>query len=155
MAATERIVPGNAEPDLRRGRLDNLLGYALRRAQLRAFQDFAETMAAYQLSPGQLGLLLLIEANPGLNQSTLAKAMGLDRSTIVAVIDQLEERGLVRRTVSPDDRRSYALLLTDSGIAFLDEIAPELEAHEGRIAADLSAAERQDLIGLLKRINGA
>jgi len=141
-------------PALDRRRLTGLLGYSLRRAQLRAFQDFAETMAPFGLSPGQLGVLLLVQANPGLNQSTLAKAMGLDRSTIVAVIDRLEGRDFLRRASSPRDRRSHALGLTDAGAVFLEDVQPHLRRHEERLAAGLSAAERKTLTGLLNRING-
>ena len=139
---------------LDRAPLTGLLGYGLRRAQLRAFQDFAETMAPFDLSPGQLGVLLLVDANPGLNQSALAKAMGLDRSTIVAVIDRLEGRGLLRRAPSPDDRRSHALGLTDAGGDFLEQVGPHLRRHEETLAAGLSASERRTLTGLLNRING-
>jgi DNA-binding MarR family transcriptional regulator len=131
-----------------------LLGYNLRRAQQRAVQEFAVTMAPFDLSPGQLGALMLVETNPGLNQSTLAKAMGLDRSTIVAVIDRLEERGFLRRAPSPDDRRSHALGLTDAGTLFLEEVEPHLHRHEETLAAGLSASERRTLTSLLNRING-
>ncbi len=136
------------------GMLGDLLGYGLRRAQLRVFQDFAETMAPFDISPGQLGVLLLVEANRGLNQSSLAKAMGLNRSTIVAVLDHLENRNLVRRAPCPDDRRSYALLLTDNGSSSIADLRPHLEQHEARLSKGLTPDERKTLIGLLKRING-
>ena len=155
MAKGEDTKGGDAgAPALDRAALTGLLGYSLRRAQLRAFQDFAETMAPFDLSPGQLGVLLLVRGNPGLNQSALAKAMGLDRSTIVAVIDRLEGRGLMRRARSPDDRRSHALGLTDGGTTFLQQVEPHLRRHEDRLAAGLSAPERKTLTGLLNRING-
>ena len=141
-------------PRLDSATLNGLLGYNLRRAQQRAFQEFAEIMAPFDLSPGQLGAMILVGANPGLNQSALARAMGLDRSTIVAVIDRLEGRGLMRRAPTPGDRRSHALGLTAAGGAFLEQVDPHLRRHEARLAADLSAAERTTLTGLLNRING-
>ncbi len=140
--------------ELKYGLLGGLLGYSLRRAQLRAFQDFAATMAPFDISPGQLGVLLLIDANPGMNQSALARAMGLDRSTIVAVIDRLEGRGLISRRPVPEDRRSYALVLTDTGRLFIQDIEPHLKDHEDRLAAGLSTTERRTLNDLLRRING-
>ncbi|MCP4330691.1 MAG: MarR family transcriptional regulator [Alphaproteobacteria bacterium] len=140
--------------ELRYAPLGELLGYGLRRAQLRAFQDFAETMAPFDISPGQLGGLLLVDTNSGLNQSALARAMGLDRSTIVAVIDNLETRGLIRRRPAPGDRRAHALFLTDAGRRFLRRIEPHLRAHEDRLSAGLSTDERRTLTDLLKRING-
>ncbi len=55
--------------------LPQLLGYQLRRAQLRMFTDFASAMAEVQITPGQFGVLVLIEANPGSSQSALARAI--------------------------------------------------------------------------------
>ena len=136
------------------GMLADLIGYRLRQAQLRAFQDFSEEMAPFELRPGQMGLLLLIEANPGSNQTALARGLGLDRSTLVAVIDGLEDRGLIAREACPDDRRSHALVLTAEGRKFLDRVKPALERHEERLTAPLNERERATLRDLLGRIAG-
>jgi DNA-binding MarR family transcriptional regulator len=137
-------------PILRLGTLETLLGYNLRRAQLVVFQNFALTMQEFALSPGQLGVLFLVEANPGLNQTALGRALGIERSSVVAVLDRLERRDLLRRT--KPDRRSHALYLTDAGHKMLRDIRPKLEAHERVIAAGLSAEERATLIQLLRRV---
>ncbi|MDJ0949757.1 MAG: MarR family transcriptional regulator [Alphaproteobacteria bacterium] len=142
------------EKDVDLGLLPGLLGYQLRRAQLRVFQSFAEAMGAFEISPGQLGVLVIISENPGLNQTRLARALGIDRSTMVAVLDGLEQRDLLARTPSPTDRRSHALLLTKAGERLLQDVRPVLEAHEDRIAASLSKDERAMLLSLLRRING-
>lgn len=137
------------------GRLSGLLGYALRRAQMRVFQDFAASMAALGLTPGQLGALLLIEANPGLSQSQLGAALGIDRSSVVPLLDKLQALDLVRRTARATDRRTHALELGDAGAALIRRILPVLDAHERRIAAGLSASERQMLMALLERVAAA
>lgn len=80
--------------------LPSLLGYRLRRAQITVFNDFVKTMSEVQITPGQFGVALLIHSNPGLTQSALARAVGIERSTMVAVIDALESRGLVERRKS-------------------------------------------------------
>jgi DNA-binding MarR family transcriptional regulator len=152
-ATAVREEPAAARPPLRLGRLETLLGYQLRRAQLAAFQDFAEAMRGFAVSPGQLGVLCLVEANPGLNQTALGRALGIERSSVVAVLDRLETRDLLRRT--KPDRRSHALYLTDAGRQLLAELRPALEAHERRIASTLSAEERALLIGLLRRVGEA
>ena len=77
--------------------LPGLIGYNLRRAQTAVFQDFSESLKACDITPGQFGVLILIQANSGLNQTRLGNALGIDRSTVVAVIDRLEGRGLVLR----------------------------------------------------------
>ena len=146
---TENAVADNAV-DL--GHLSALLGYHLRRAEVFAFQNFAAHLGADGVSPGQLGVLLLVEANPGSNQTRIGKALGIDRSTLVSIIDMLEKRGLIRREPSPTDRRSHALVLSAEGAAFLRAIRPRLDAHEAEIARNLSAAERAQLRDLLQRL---
>lgn len=134
------------------GILTGLLGYRLRRAQALVFSHFLETVGKAGISPGQFGVLVLIKENEGLSQSALAKGFGIERSTMVAVIDGLEKRGWVKRVASKRDRRSYALSLTAAGRDFLERVTPEVEAHEREIAAALSEQERDQLLGLLARI---
>jgi DNA-binding MarR family transcriptional regulator len=137
---------------LQLGRLERLLGYALRRAQFGVFQDFAAEMKEFGLTPGQLGALLLIEANKGLSQSELGLALGIDRSSVVPLIDRLQKRGWVRRAQRATDRRAHALELAPGGLALLTRLQPRQDAHEERIAADLSPTERQRLFELLARV---
>jgi DNA-binding MarR family transcriptional regulator len=136
------------------GILPSLVGYHLRRAHVAVFQDFAREMVGLDITPGQVGVLQVIAANPGLSQTALGRAIGIDRSTVVAVIDRLETRSLVVRAASPTDRRSYALRLSPEGERTLAEIERRVRAHEKRIARALSAAEREQLIQLLKKIQG-
>jgi DNA-binding MarR family transcriptional regulator len=135
-----------------RGMLTSLIGYHLRRAQIAVFQHFAATMGAAEITPGQFGVLTVIDTNPGLSQTQLGNALGIDRSTVVAVIDRLESRGLVVRAVSPSDRRSHALRLSDEGTRLLRRLEELVRSHEGHIARALSAEDKQLLIELLDRI---
>jgi DNA-binding MarR family transcriptional regulator len=134
------------------GLLTTLLGYNLRRAQVAVFQNFAAEVGASELTPGQFGVLVVIDANPGLSQTQLGNALGIDRSTVVAVIDRLESRGLVARQPAPSDRRSHALYLSDSGKTTLRRLTERVRAHERAIARDLSAEEQGRLIELLRRV---
>jgi DNA-binding MarR family transcriptional regulator len=134
------------------GLLPELIGYHLRRAQVHLFADFARTMAEAQMTPGQFGVISLIGANPGLTQSALSRAVGIERSTMVAVIDTLQGRGLVERRPSPVDRRSYALVLTPDGTVLLDRLTPLVRAHERNVARRLSAADKDKLIELLTKL---
>jgi DNA-binding MarR family transcriptional regulator len=134
------------------GLLTGLIGYQVRRAQVAVFQHFAASFAALELTPGQLGALVLIQANSGLSQSTLGAALGVDRSTVVPLIDRLEARGLVVRAQSPKDRRSHALQLSPAGTKLLAQAEARVREHEATIAGRLSAAERGTLLELLSRI---
>jgi DNA-binding MarR family transcriptional regulator len=135
---------------LNAGVLPGLLGYRLRLAQQTVFRDFAASVA--ELSPGRVGILLLVDANPGVTQSRLAQAVNLDRSTMVGVVDVLEERGLIERRRG-EDRRTNGLWLTRNGRALVARLKRRIEAHERRVAQRLSPAEREQLIGLLEKLS--
>ena len=134
------------------GMLPDLLGYHLRRAQSAVFQDFAASIDGANVTPGQFGVLALIEANSGLSQTQLAEILGIDRSTLVAVIDKLERQGLVERAARPNDRRSHALKLSRQGQSRFEALARLVKKHEACMARRLSSRERETLIELLERI---
>ena len=131
--------------------LPDLLGYRLRLAQQAVFRDFAASIP--EVSPGRAGMLLLIDANPGVTQGRLARAVRLERSTMVGVVDALEARGLIERRRG-EDRRTNGLWLTRAGRARLGRIKRRIEVHEDRVAARLSAAERKALLALLEKLAG-
>jgi DNA-binding MarR family transcriptional regulator len=136
---------------LKPGLLPSLLGYRLRLAQQAVFRDFASSVA--ELSPGRVGILLLLEANPGVTQGRLAQAVSLDRSTMVGVVDMLEGRGLIERRRGAD-RRTNGLWLTPEGRAMVARLKRRIQAHERRVAARLSAQERAQLLALLAKLSG-
>src|SRR5678809_362245 len=139
---SEPLADKRPKPDeLRPGVLPQLIGYRLRLAQQAVFRDFAASVG--EVSPGHAGILLLIEANPGVAQGRLASAVHLDRSTMVGVVDALEARGLIERRRG-SDRRSNGLWLTPVGRAFVAKLRRRIEAHERRLSAQLSAAERAE-----------
>lgn len=132
--------------------LPGLIGYQLRLTQLAIFNDFGKSLSDQAISPGRFGVLALIGANPGLTQSRLALATQLDRSTMVAVIDQLEARNLVERRAAPNDRRSNALWLTEAGKKLLRTMKQRVKAHETHIAAALGEEDAARLIEMLSKI---
>lgn len=136
------------------GVLDELVGFHLRRAQSVVFEKFMKLAKDERVTPGQFGVLTLIESNPGLNQSGLAGALGIERSTMVAVINALEDRGLVRRKESTADRRSYVLSLTKQGKDLLKVANGKVRQNEDMISAVLDDTERDTLVKLLKKISG-
>jgi DNA-binding MarR family transcriptional regulator len=135
------------------GRLVGVLGYNLRRAQLRAFETFEQVLGP-GVHPGQLAVLCLIEANPGIKQTTLAAALSVDRSTMVRLIDHCEAADLVRRSPSKVDRRAAPPLLTPIGRRYMEHIWPKIEENEARLAEPLTAAEVRTLLRLLQKLTG-
>jgi DNA-binding MarR family transcriptional regulator len=149
-AATKARTVNAAELDF--DLLPELIGYQLRLTQLAIFNDFGQSLSDQAISPGRFGVLALIGANPGLTQSRLALATQLDRSTMVAVIDQLESRNLVERRAAPNDRRSNALWLTEAGKKLLRVMKQRVKAHETHITAALGEEDAARLIEMLSRI---
>ncbi|MBK20151.1 MAG: MarR family transcriptional regulator [Rhodospirillaceae bacterium] len=133
-------------------KLPDLIGYNLRCAQVAVFQHFSKTIGEAEISPPQYGALVLISANPGISQSAIASALRFDRSTLVQIIDRLEDRGLVVREVSATDRRSHALKLTEAGQTLLNDLNERVHQHEQHMTRNLSVDERQTLMSLLARV---
>lgn len=138
--------------DIDFGHLPDLIGYQLRLAQIAIFKDFAATLGELDITPGLFGVLTIVEANPGLKQTELAKAAHLDRSTVVSVIDNLERRALVERRAAASDRRSNSLHLTADGKILLKKIKRMVAEHEQRIKSNLSDTEQATLIRLMRKI---
>ncbi|TYL94381.1 MarR family transcriptional regulator [Bradyrhizobium rifense] len=138
---------------LQLGELSEQLGYVLKRAQLKVFENFLRCMASLQLTPAQFSVLLLVEKNPGRNQTEIASTLGILRPNFVALLDNLESRDLCARIRSTNDRRSHILVLTDKGKAVLTR-AKKLVAtkHESRLNELLGQANREALLEMLSKI---
>ena len=138
---------------LQLGELSDLLGYSLKRAQLKIFEDFLRCVAPLQLTPAQFSVLLLLEKNPGRNQTEIANTLGILGPNFVAMLDGLESRDLCTRMRSTDDRRSHILVLTDNGRAVLARAKKLVAAkHEARLNALLGPANRAALLAMLATI---
>ncbi len=147
-------VEGAAENGaLQLGELSELLGYSLKRAQLKVFEDFLRCVAPLQLTPAQFSVLLLLDNNPGRNQTEIANTLGILRPNFVAMLDGLESRDLCARMRSANDRRSHILVLTDKGRAVLAR-AKKLVAskHEARLIEVLGPGNHTALLEMLSKI---
>jgi DNA-binding MarR family transcriptional regulator len=129
-------------------------GVAFLLAQLgaHAAAAFAERISPLELTPPQAGVLRLLAQFPGQSQRELADALGMHAPRLVALIDELEARGLVARDRDPGDRRNYAISLTDEGRRLLAELGHVARQHEQAITAALDDDERAQLLALLRRL---
>src|SRR3954447_463222 len=134
------------------GFLPELLGYRLRRAQVAAFQDFHHSMASLGLRPAQFSVLVLIEQNAGLRSSQIADALGIKRTNLVPLLDELEGKDLIERRRDPDDGRAFRLRLTKEGRALLDAAKRRVRAHERRLAKRLEPGGPDQLLRLLGQL---
>jgi DNA-binding MarR family transcriptional regulator len=152
-ARKEPAEPAIESAALQLGELSELLGYSLKRAQLKIFEDFLRCVAPLQLTPAQFSVLLLLDRNPGRNQTEIANTLGILRPNFVAMLDGLESRDLCARIRSANDRRSHILMLTDKGRAVLARAKKLVAAkHEARLNELLGPVNRAALLEMLTKI---
>lgn len=138
-------------PELMFEELDGLLGYRLRRAQGAMHRDFMAAVAGLDLTQKQTATMWLINCNPGVSQVSVAGALGMDRATMMAVIDRLEDRTFVIRKRSSVDRRRQELYLTPAGQTVLRKVKSRIAGHETRIKAMFKPAELAALLAALQK----
>ncbi|QFT59345.1 Transcriptional regulator SlyA [Sulfitobacter sp. THAF37] len=132
--------------------LEQFVGYNLKRAYVILQADFRNALGQDSLAPRVFSALSLVVQFPHITQSKLARRLGIERSGLVAIVDQLEGLGYLSRDTVPGDRRVQALVPTDLGReAYADALAT-VRAHERALLADLTKEEQRTLISLLRRI---
>lgn len=146
--------PKAARRTLDLGALDDFVGFHVRLAQIRVFRDFERSLADLGVTPASFSVLEVLRANPGATQTRLANAVHLDRSSVVPLLDKLEQRGLLRREASTTDRRNNHLFLSAQGLELLGAAMARVREHEQRMTLGFTAAEKKALISLLGRIGG-
>ena len=132
--------------------ISHSIGYALRRAQIRVYDEFFTALADLETTPTRYTLMLLIRDNPGIRSVDLARVLGVARSHMVKQIDELESRDLISREIDRSDRRSRILILTARGERKLTQLEQVVERHEAELTEGFSSEERECLLSLLWRI---
>jgi DNA-binding MarR family transcriptional regulator len=118
----------------------------------RTSQAFAEVLKPLGLRPHHFGVLTLIDIQPGSTQQELVDRSMIDPSSMVTVIDELEEFGLAERRPHPSDRRKHAVHLTDRGSATLGRARASATQTAEELFAPLDAEERETLRRLLRKL---
>ncbi|MFN3348414.1 MarR family winged helix-turn-helix transcriptional regulator [Pseudorhodoplanes sp.] len=137
------------------GPFDDWIGFRLRMAQIASFQSFARHTQSVGLSPGRFAALILIDRNPGMSQTALARAIGSDKSTLTPVLDDLVKRGLISRTRTRSDRRLYELSLTDAGRKVVRAMQDCAERHERELDDIVGPRDRAQFVRILRKISTA
>jgi DNA-binding MarR family transcriptional regulator len=117
-----------------------------------AASRFAARLSEVGLIPAHAGIFRILAATPGISQQALATALGAVPSRLVALVDDLEAKGLVERRAHESDRRTHALHLTDKGKATMETIGRIAREHRQDLLAALSEEEQGALSALLQRI---
>ncbi len=143
----DRHVPG-----IEYGVLDQLAGYAIRRAQIAIYEELDRELSPLKITPPRFSSLVLIEGNPGVLQTELARIIGVGGPAMVAIVDYLQAQGWVRREAHDGDRRANRLVLTTKGRAHLQRAKELLMKLDAGWTSRLSSSERATLMALLDKV---
>ncbi|WP_050929695.1 MarR family winged helix-turn-helix transcriptional regulator [Aestuariivita boseongensis] len=152
MARRQASLQRAQDDDAPVGDLEGLLGYNLKRAYVILRNDFRDALGEDGFAPRVFSALSLIVQYPDITQSELARVLGIERSGLVAIVDDLEARRLVQRKPVPGDRRVQALAPTAAGIAAYDTARAAVQAHEAARLSNFTKAEQETLMQLLRKI---
>jgi len=126
--------------------------FLLKRLALVVKERSLEAFESTGLSPYHHGVLALLEEEPRETQAMIADALGYDRSHLVGLLDELEERGLIERRRDPGDRRRHLVSLTPEGRRALNRLRSIVKRVEDEFFAPLDAEQRQALHALLSQL---
>lgn len=117
-----------------------------------AASQFAERLRKLKLAPRHAGILRTLNSTPAITQQTLATILGMVPSRLVVLVDEMEQWGLIERRENPNDRRRYALHITENGRSILESIGRIAREHAQALLAAISEDEQRQLATLLQRI---
>jgi DNA-binding MarR family transcriptional regulator len=135
------------------GPMRKLLGYNLAQAGIPSLKIFVKRIGdPFQLRRLDFTLLMLVAANPGVTQRQLSLALDVSAPRLTLVFDKLEERELITRTRSEDDRRKQSIALTRKGAALVKKADRIAEGMEKELLGHLTDVERSALFQLLEKV---
>ena len=135
--------------------VEDRLAYLFKRAHLDLAALHEELLAPFGISAGELAVMMLIQTCEPESQQQVARRLGIDRTTMVEVIDELEVKGLVRRRPDTADRRRKVLELTEAGQSTLPRATEASDQAEQQLLAEFDDNERATLRALLRRLAAA
>lgn len=139
----------NDEPD---PALTGRLGYLLKHAQLRMVELSTKALAPFGINGRELAVLLVLAGHEPASQLQAAKRLGIDRTTMVGLLDTLEDKGLVSRHPHAEDRRRNVVELTEAGQDTLRSAKTASDAAEREFLAPLSARAAGQLVDALRTV---
>jgi DNA-binding MarR family transcriptional regulator len=146
----ERAV--DARVDL--GILPGLLGYNLRRAHQLSWRTYVSFIGKQKIRPGLFSLMCLVRSNPSISQIELGTHLGVDKTSIVALLDRLERAGLIQRKRSTRDRRRQGICLTEAGVEEFESLVAQVRQLERHMASRFRPQELKQFLGYLRRMYG-
>jgi DNA-binding MarR family transcriptional regulator len=139
-------------PDAMPARVLKLPTWLISRTYVYAHRLLAEGFATAGVRGYHYRLLAALEEFGPASQAALGRRTGIDRSDVVAALNELADRRLIRRSPDPDDRRRNVITITPAGVKLLKRLDQVLAGVQDELLAPLSAADRAKLVALLTRV---
>jgi DNA-binding MarR family transcriptional regulator len=150
-AQPRRERAAGAKVDL--GVLPRMLGYNLRRAHQLSWRTYVSFIGESKIRPGLFSLLVLTRSNPGIAQIELGTHLGVDKASIVALLDRLERAEFIERRRSTRDRRRQGIFLTETGSKELERLMAQVRQLERQMASRFSKPELDQFLEFLRRMH--
>lgn len=150
LAKPRVVASDDTEVDL--GDMERSLGFLLRMAQVRVYEQFYRHFDGTKVKPGEFTVLRVISGNPGVRQGTLARVLNIKPAHMTKLVHRLVQSGLIERATPPEDRRAVELRLTAAGEAFVTHHLPDFEKVHAAERVGLSLAEERQLLALLRKL---
>lgn len=151
-ASTLNDTPAQFRTEADLGALGPLIGFRMRRIHTHMTRHFTARLGDQALKPGGFSALALIAANPGLSQQMLSEALGQDKATVVALLDELETRGWAERRRGVTDRRRHDLHVTGDGEVALKRMVAEATTNEQAVVSALPPEDFDTFLRLLDEL---
>ena len=149
-APAKKAVAKKASP--KKKPLDRSIIHLLHRAGQCAGDIFTHEISGGDLTPRQYAVLVVISKNDGISQTGLVNETGVDRSTLADIMRRMQKKGLVKRTRTKSDARTYAVGLTAKGNKVLAKSAPAAKKADIKVLSALPVKDRNQLLNALERI---
>lgn len=128
-------------------------GFLLRRAHQISASIFERACAELALTPAQYGVLCIIQEQAGIDQSSLARALGFDKVTVLRVLKGLEDRGFCQRALSSENRRQMSVSLTAAGRRLLQQANEPVQQAHDKLMSPFTQEQREQFLALLQKLN--
>ncbi|MBE2974183.1 MarR family winged helix-turn-helix transcriptional regulator [Priestia megaterium] len=132
--------------------LHDLTGYLIHRTDVKLMNYFKQKLKPYGMTPVRWSIISVLDTQKGITQKELAEAIDKKQTTIVEMIYAMEEKGLIKRTFSEQDRRSHYLFLTEKGEELKKNLSPLVKDAHLFVTRQLSDEEIDQLKTLLNKV---
>lgn len=132
--------------------LHNLIGYLIHRTDVKMTNYFTKRLKSYDVTPEQWSIISILCNQSGTTQKELAEAIDKNQTTVVRMVQSMVRKGLVKKTVNVQDRRSHYLILTEKGNEIKKTVLPVVKDAHQSVTSDLSKEEIQQLKSLLNKL---